>query len=95
MPLFAAASLTALIAIIIAGPGLVYATSDMNRRMASGRRYATYDPELYLFGISITPSTAQILAFGVAPLLIALSVFLVYRGACTRRINTDSIADGH
>ena len=89
-PLFVAASLTALIGLIIAGPGLVYSISDMNRRMESGRRYATYDPELYLFGISITPTTAQILAFGVAPLMVAFSAFLVFRGARNRRINTDT-----
>ncbi|MFG0255367.1 MAG: hypothetical protein ACF787_09790 [Rhodopirellula sp. JB053] len=85
--------MAALIGFIIAGPGLVYATSDMSRRMASGRRYATYDPELYLFGISITPATAQILAFGVAPLMIALSAFFVFRGARNRRLNTYSVAD--
>ncbi|WP_345689767.1 hypothetical protein [Novipirellula caenicola] len=85
--------MAALIGFIISGPGLVYLTSDMNRRVASGRRYAPYDPELYLFGISITPATAQILAFGVAPLMIAFSAFLVVRGARNRRLNTDSIAD--
>ena len=90
--LFAGASLVALFAFIIASPGLMYATSDMSRRMASGRRYATYDPELYLFGISITPTTAQILAFAVAPLMIALSVFLVFRGTRNRRLNTVSAA---
>jgi hypothetical protein len=65
----------------------------MSRRMASGPRYATYDPELYLFGISITPATAQILAFGVAPAMIALSAFLVFRGVRNRRLNAHSFAD--
>ncbi|EMI54147.1 putative membrane protein [Rhodopirellula sallentina SM41] len=79
------ASMSALVGFIIAGPGIAYLTSDMNRRMAAGRRYATYDPELYLFGISIAPATAQLLAFCVAPLLMALSAFLVYRGVKHRR----------
>ncbi|TWU48974.1 hypothetical protein Poly51_48780 [Rubripirellula tenax] len=92
-PFFVAASLAAFIGFVVAGPGLVYVTSDMNRRMASGRRYATYDPELYLFGVSITPTTAQVLTFGVAPLLIAFSVFLFFRGARNRRLNVDSVTD--
>lgn len=68
-----------MVGLAIAGPGLVYLISDMNRRMASGRRYATYDPELYLFGVPISPATGQLLALGVAPLLLGLSAFLVYR----------------
>ena len=76
--------MSALVGLSVAGPGLAYLTSDMSRRMVSGRRYATYDPELYLFGTSITPVTAQLLAFGVAPVLLALSAFFVYRGIQNR-----------
>ncbi|SMP80432.1 hypothetical protein SAMN06265222_1534, partial [Neorhodopirellula lusitana] len=93
-PLFVASALVALIAFLISGPGILYATSDFSRRMAAGRRYATYDPELYLFGVSITPTTAQVLAFGVAPLLIALAVFLVFRGVRNRRLTPEPNADG-
>jgi hypothetical protein len=93
MPFFAAAFLTGLIGIVIAGPGVVYVTSGMNRPMAPDSRYATYDPELYLCGIAITPATAHILAFGLAPLLIALSAFFVFRGARNCHLIVDSIAD--
>ncbi len=55
--------------------------------MATGRRYATYDPELYLLGISITPGTAQFLAFGVGPILMALSAYLLFRAVKDRRHN--------
>ena len=92
---FAMASMFALVGFVVASPGMIFLTSDMNRRMASGRRYATYDQELYLFGISITPGTAQFLAFGVAPFLMALSAFLVFRGKRNQRLNvaTDSNTD--
>jgi drug/metabolite transporter (DMT)-like permease len=53
--------------------------------MVSGRRYATYDSALYLLGISITPATAQLLAFGVAPVLMGLSTFLIFRDLQNRR----------
>ena len=92
-PRFVAASLAALIGFIIAGPGLLYTISDMSRPMTAVRRYATYDPELYLLGISITPTIAQILAFVLAPLMIALSAFLAFRGARNRQLKIDSIAD--
>jgi len=78
--------MAALIGFVIAGSGLLYTISDMSRPMAPGRRYATYDPELYLLGISITPTIAQILAFVAAPLMIALSAFLAFRGARNRRL---------
>lgn len=76
--------MSALIGVPIAGPGLDYLISGMNRRTVSGRRYATYDPELYLLGNAISPATAQLLALGVAPLLLGLSAFLVYRGIRSR-----------
>lgn len=65
----------------------------MSRRMASGRRYATYDPELYLLGVPISPNIAQILAFGIAPLLIALSAFLAFRAVRNRRFGIKPIVD--
>ncbi|MCS7467850.1 hypothetical protein NZK35_14450 [Stieleria sp. ICT_E10.1] len=88
-PHFVVATVAALVGFVVAGLGLVYVTSEMNRRMVSGRRYATYDPELYLFHLSITPRTAQFLAFGVAPCMMALSVYMVFRGVKNRRLNTD------
>lgn len=84
-PLYVASAIVALIAFIVSGPGIVYVTSGLSSRMAGGRRYATYDAELYLLGISITPTTAQVLAFGVAPLMIALSIYRVFRGVRERR----------
>jgi hypothetical protein len=74
------AAFSALIAFVVASPGLAYLISSVSRPAVPGRRYATYDPELYLFGISITPATAQVFTFGIAPALIVLSAYLVVRG---------------
>lgn len=88
--LLVVSALIALFGFIVASPGLVYITSDMGSPVVSGRRYATYDPELYLFGILLTPTTAQVLTFGVAPFLIALSAFLVVRVVKHGRIHKGS-----
>lgn len=90
MPLFVAAFLAALIGLIAAGVGLVFATSDMSDHMASGRRYATYDPEFIALGVSVTPVIGQILTFVVAPSMIVLSVAMVFRGLRVRKLNIDS-----
>ena len=82
---FASAALLAFSGFVIGAPGFAYTTSDMNRRMASAHRYATYDPELSLFGISITPTSAQLLTFVATPTMLALAEFLVYRGIRLRR----------
>lgn len=84
------ASVSALAGFVVAAPGLFYLISTMDHRVTSGRRYATYDPELYVSGIAVTSGTAQLLTFGVAPLLISLSAYLVFRGEKNRRYNIAS-----
>lgn len=80
---------TASVGFMLALPGLMYVASDATRRLASSRRYVTYDPEFFLFGISLTPATAQALALGVVPLMFALSVFLVLRGLRRLEVKID------
>lgn len=83
---FVTAILFVLSAIIVATPGFLYLIFFGNTGILGGRRYATYGGELWVFGISITPTVAQILALVVAPLLLAISLFLVCRGFSVRRV---------
>ena len=80
VPYLLMAFITALTGFVVASPALVYLTSDLSGQRSGVRRYATYDPELHLFGIELTPGFAQFLAFGVTPCLIVLSVSLFLRG---------------
>ncbi|PHQ37277.1 hypothetical protein [Rhodopirellula bahusiensis] len=79
------AALLLLVAVVISGPGVILAMSDGLRPAPAGRQFATYDLELFLFGIPIAPSTARWLAFAVTPILIAIAVGLVWRGISVRR----------
>lgn len=84
---FVLAVTSAIAGLSVAVPGIFYVSSGMNRQPGLASRYATYDPELYLFGVSITPATAQVLAFVAAPALVGYSAFLVYRGVRVGRQN--------
>ncbi|MEO9590746.1 hypothetical protein [Rhodopirellula bahusiensis] len=79
------AALLLLVAGVISGPGVILAMSDAFRPASAGRQFATYDLELFLFGIPIAPSTARWLAFAVTPILIAIAIGLVWRGISVRR----------
>ena len=80
-----AASLFFLSAAVISSPGVVFGVTGAFRPNSGGRQYATYDPEVFLFGIPIMPSTAQWLAFAVAPALVAISIGLIWRGILVRK----------
>ncbi|MCM2372451.1 hypothetical protein [Aporhodopirellula aestuarii] len=80
-----ASSCLVLTAIILAGPGIVWQMHDMLRPASVGRRFATYDPEVMLFGLSISHETASWLAFGAAPVLLIAAIVIFYRGAVARR----------
>ncbi|EGF28447.1 hypothetical protein [Rhodopirellula baltica] len=80
-----AASLFFLSAAVISSPGVVFGVAGAFRPNSGGRQYATYDPEVFLFGIAIIPATAQWLAFAVAPALVVISIGLVWRGILVRR----------
>jgi hypothetical protein len=77
---FVTAVFLTLVGLAIAFPTIAMWASNRLLPAMSTRRYATYDPEFYVFGISLTPEVAQRFTLGLAFLLIAFSGVLVLRG---------------
>ncbi len=71
----------AVVAVFVTGPAVVYAMGGPGSQVASGRPFATYDTEVFLLGIAVTPGAGKVLAYIVSPVLLAISVLIAVREA--------------
>ena len=70
---------------VAAIPGMLYMVWAVPRWIGTGRRYATYDQDIYIGGISIGWGTVIVIAIIIAPLLLFLSIYLFFRGWMNHR----------
>ena len=70
-----ASIVTGLFAIPIIGPGFAAFLMGFGFRGQSGRRYATYDHEIIILGVPVTPIVAYLVALMIGPLVMLLSFY--------------------
>ena len=72
------------VALYVASPGLLYLAADHLRPRMPSRRYATYDVEIFLFGFSVSETTAKIMTLAIAPVIFFVAATCFYVGWSAR-----------
>lgn len=74
-------------ACFLALPAGFVAYHEMSDRMLAGRRYATYDPEFFLFGQAVSSTTIFVSSLALAAPAVFLCVWMIIHAARNWRSN--------